>query len=124
MEPKPPHAPSEAELRVELDHAVVDVVGHVHVAGRVEGDAVGEAELARAAAVGADRALEGAFGVEFLDAVVVVVGDDHLAFVGRDPAWVGELAGAAARRSPTRCASPPSRLKRSMRLLPLSATYT
>ena len=90
----------ERQLRGELDDAVVAVVGHVHVAGGVQRDAVGEAELPRPVALRAGFGFEGAFGVEFLDAVVVVVGDDHLAFVGGHPARVGELAGAAAVGAP------------------------
>ena len=55
----------------------------------------------------ADRRHEGAFGVELLDAVVVVVGDEHLAGVGGDAARVGELAGALRPWCPRRSASPP-----------------
>ena len=61
---------------------MVDVVGHVGVAGGVERHAVGEAELAGPRAAGAGGGLEGAFGAEFLDAVVVVIGDEHLGGVG------------------------------------------
>ena len=79
---------------------MVDVVGHVHVAGCVQGDAVGEAELSRTGAVRADRALICAGRAEVLDAMVVVVGHQHLAGVGGDAARVGELPRAGALRAP------------------------
>ncbi len=75
---------------------MVEVVGDVDVAGCVQRHAVGEAELARSRPVRASSLQEVARRVERLEAVVVVVGDDHLAFVRRDAAGVGELAGAAA----------------------------
>ena len=114
FEPKPPHAPRNAELRVELDDAVVDVVGDVHVAGGVERDAVGEAELPGAGAVGAGGASNGAFGVELLDAVVVVVGDEHLGARSRRRRAGRRTARGPLPLVPHAIASPPSRLKRSI----------
>ena len=73
---------------------MVDVVGHVHVAGGVERDPVGEVEAVAARAFGAVGAFELPGGAEFLDAVVVVVGDEHLRRVGGDAARVGELPAA------------------------------
>jgi hypothetical protein len=79
---------------------MVDVVGHVHVPRGVEGDAVGKAELPRPAARRAHAALEFSAGRELLDAVVVVVGHQHLARVRGDAARVGELSRAGALRAP------------------------
>ncbi len=98
--PKPPHAPAKAERAGQLDHAMIEVVGDVSVTGGVEGDAVGEAELSRPDALRAGGALIGPVGVELLDAMVVVICDQHLAGVRGDAARVGELARAAALGAP------------------------
>ena len=90
----------KGEFAVQLDDAVVEVVGDVGVAGRVERDAVGKAELARARAVRARRGLVDPVRIEFLDAVVVVIGDEHLAGVGGEAARIGELARAGALAAP------------------------
>ena len=115
--------PEEGQAGGELDHAGVDVVGHEHVPGRVEGHAVGVAELARPATVFAGFAVPGPFRGEPLDAVVVVVGDHHLGFVAASPRGSANWPGALP-PLPHCSASPPSRLKRSMRLFSESATNT
>ena len=82
--PWPPQAPRKASSGLSLTTRWLMSSATKTLPARVEGHAVGEAELARPAAVFAGFASQAAFGAEFLDAVVVVVGDDHLAFVGRD----------------------------------------
>ena len=79
---------------------MVDVVGDVDVSGRVERDPVGEVEAVAGAAFGAVEAFELPVGAEFLDAMIVVVGDEHLRRVRGDAARVGELAAAAAVGAP------------------------
>ena len=91
--------PSERELL----HAVVELLDHVDVAGRVGDHAAGLVELARpvprraVAAVAPPLAQELAVGGERLDPVVAVVGDvDGAVGPDADAARVVELAVAHA----------------------------
>ena len=91
----------EGEAReVEGLHAVVVVVGHVELArlARVDADVVGEAELRGADPVGAELANVGAVGQELDDAVVVVVGHEHVAGAGVDGDALGEVEAVVVER--------------------------